>query len=238
MIQLRSLLWVVAACVYTAHSLPLEKRTQTTVCRAFYKDKPVDFHGEKAVAAGDIYKVTAAAGIPTGEYLIKTNLKAHELDLTQKMGLVFAHNKETDHTKQCIIMRKVGLPITHLASYKKLKTEKECKVWLEEKLKILDLAVRNMRSYVHDGKSEDWAHGDLHPGNTRWTSETAMVLIDYGSAQNPYYVVDQHSGRKVDLDDLALWRKTWIGELCAVDIGKEKPDVPTVVINPTRPLKV
>ncbi|KAG8817411.1 hypothetical protein FRC18_000515 [Serendipita sp. 400] len=130
-------------------------------------------------------------------------------------------------------MRNIGITIRNLPSYEKeaKPSEAGCEQWVDKKLDIVVMAVRNMRSHL----MKDWAHRDLHYGNTRWKSETEVVLIDYGKAKMPYYFTDSQ-GQTRDLDEKAFLRKSWIGDLCHEQRGQKVAEIPSKIINPTVPV--
>ncbi|KAG8832055.1 hypothetical protein FRC17_002118 [Serendipita sp. 399] len=198
------------------------KRNQINVCTVTYNGKEVEIMGEQVTSVGNLFMVTQAKGLPAGEYYVKKQLGKHEIELTMKIGLGVAHNTATKLEDQCLVMHVVGKHIRNLASYllEARRGEKECEEWVDKKLVIVEKQIQHMRSVIGQ-----YAHCDLHPGNTRWLSEESAVIIDYGSAKFPCTVEDGHGGH-VDLDGVQYLKRSWIGELCAVDRGKSVPELP------------
>ncbi|KAG8818625.1 hypothetical protein FRC19_010425 [Serendipita sp. 401] len=137
------------------------------------------------------------------------------------MGLVVAHNSVTDLKEQCMVMKKIGKNIKSLTSYLLLrgKSQAECVNWVDARLDVLMPKITHMRSVIGD-----YAHCDLHPGNTRWTDDTDCTIIDYGSAKTPCTVDG------VDKDARSLLRVSWIGSLCVEKVGYSVPELPSKLI--------
>ncbi|KAG8811961.1 hypothetical protein FRC19_003470 [Serendipita sp. 401] len=57
---------------------------------------------------------------------------------------------------------------------------KECEKWATGKAEIVFREAQVMRTKPG---LENWQHSDLKPANTRWISETQVVLIDFGEAK-------------------------------------------------------
>ncbi|KAG8838992.1 hypothetical protein FRB91_007247 [Serendipita sp. 411] len=248
--QIHSLFWLLATGIYIANALPTPenpnqkhakaavsskstgascskhgKRSAVHVCTVSYHGTNIEIYGEET-GVPSIFMVTVANGLPAREYYVKKDarngLGSKELEFSEKMGLVVAHNSVTDVKEQCMVMRKIGMNIKNLTSYLLLrnKSQADCEKWVDARLDVVMPKVTHMRSVI----GENYAHCDLHAGNVRWTDDNDCTIIDYGSAKT-FCTVDG-----VDKDHRDLLRKSWIGDLCVDKVGRSVSELPSKLI--------
>ncbi|KAG8753523.1 hypothetical protein FRC14_005956 [Serendipita sp. 396] len=160
----------------------LRKRAAVDICTVKLGSTSILIKGEKISTddsyRGGIYMITEAPGLGTGHFFAKKGVSANELHGTEKSGLLKA--KSEDGT--CIVVEKVGMDIRELPSYATAHRAglKECEKWATGKAEIVFREAQVMRTKPG---LENWQHSDLKPANTRWISETQVVLIDFGEAK-------------------------------------------------------
>ncbi|KAG8818640.1 hypothetical protein FRC18_012395 [Serendipita sp. 400] len=195
-------------------SVGTRKRNTESICTVYVGGEyiPVEgVHVTKLRAGGDLYTVSGASCLPHGRYVAKRGLGEHELEIARSMGLIAAEDVNNQHKtnkkEHCIIMPFVGVHITQLPSYKTEWSQKAhlaaCKAWVTARLGFVQAEITRMRSIIGD-----YAHADLCPQNTRWTSDSHVQFIDYGEACTPA------APGGYDLDNMVLLTKSWESELC------------------------
>ncbi|KAG8752670.1 hypothetical protein FRC14_006807 [Serendipita sp. 396] len=194
----------------------LQKRAAVDICTVKHNGNNILIKGEKISTEdshrGGIYMITEAPGLGTGHFFAKKGVSANELHGTEKSGLLKA--KSEDGT--CIVMEKVGMDIRELPSYRTAHRAglTKCKEWATGKAEIVAKAAQDMRKKPG---LENWQHADLKPANTRWISETEVVLIDFGEAK----LLDTPYNANTDKDRLVEFE--WLfKELCGNLNGKSK----------------
>ncbi|KAG8846035.1 hypothetical protein FRB91_001223 [Serendipita sp. 411] len=164
----------------------LRKRTQVDICTVKHGTQEIVVKGEKLTTDDShnegIYMITEAPGLGKGHFFAKKGITANELHASEKSGLVKA--KSDDGT--CIVMEKIGMDVRELPSYLEAHRGglKKCEEWANQKAEIVFQEAQAMRQ--KEGL-HNWEHGDLKPANTRWESETKVILIDFGKAKELTY---------------------------------------------------